>query len=155
MVQVVNTDRDKGLQINSKFSPVLDSFWTCFSQINHAYFQKPTSECDDYIEPTQEDIGSLTVIDSMSFKVDVQSNINEIVYFRVDITKDKDKDKMTPDKFVTEEINFTLRGTNTYILQHNTPATTNGTNNATSNVNELLEIGASLLDLSNNDKEFD
>ncbi len=87
MVQVVNADRDKFLQINPKLSPVLDSFKTYFTQINHAYFQKPSSECENHANPTQEDIDSLKVIDNMSFRVGVQSysKINRIVYFHIDI----------------------------------------------------------------------
>ena len=152
MVQVVNTDRDKVLQINSKFSPVLDSFKTYFTRINHAYFQKPSSECENYVNPTQEDIDSLKVIDNMSFKVGVQSysKINRIIYFHIDMTKEKDKDKMTPEKFVLDEINFRLGATDKATNTNN-----NGTNDDTSDANEVSEVAASLLDLSKRDKELD
>ena len=159
MVQVVNTDRDRVLQISSKFSPVLNSFKTYFTRINHVYFHKePSSECDGGVNPTQEDIDSLKVIDNMVFKVGVQSysNINRIVYFNIDMTEEKDKDKMIPDELVTDEINSTLRGANTNTTQNNkTGTTTNDTDNNVSNVNDISEIAASLLDLSIRDKDLD
>ena len=51
----------------------------------------------------REDIESLKVIDNMSFKAGVQlySKINKIIYCYVDTTKDKDKDKIRPEKLVT------------------------------------------------------
>ena len=103
------------LLTDSKFEPVTSGLKNYLTRINHAYFDKPSSERDQCFQPTQENIETLKLIDNIMFKIGVQSysNINRIIYFYIDMSKEKSTEKFQPEKIVNDEIEFTLGTANT------------------------------------------
>ena len=137
MVQVVSTNKDRALEIERKFLPVLTSIQKYFSRVNHAYFESiPT------LSPVcnEDDYKSLDFIDTMEFDIAVQSfsNINRIVRFHVNMKLPPSK-KFAPDDIVLKEIRNTMKNNSTNSNKDSTNEEINTTSVTQCSTNDISE----------------
>ena len=106
MVQVVNTDRTRMIDILNTFEPVIKKLKQFFTRVNHV----------DFISETSID-KKLELINQLISKIGIQSysNVGRISTFDINLQEAT----VTPDDYVQQEINFNLNGYQASVEQSN------------------------------------
>ena len=142
-VQVVNMDNVRTMLIEKEFEGVCMELKTYFARINHAYFYPERTTQDS------QDNNILNTIKTMKFAIGVQSysNIDRVVSFNIDMTKESVENKVRPDEKLLRDIELEVNGVS--IDSHSSDQ-----NQKNIHEQELKDVVASLLDLHHAEDQY-
>ena len=156
MIQVVATNKGHTSKIEKKFEDVIKGFSKYFSRVNHVYFTSCDSigpSYEELIDRVPSDDTCLDIINHLTFDVGVQSfsNIDKIVNFHIDMSKNKSK-QIEPEQSVLDEIQYIMSSMgntgNSNDTSCNTTSPTTTTNTSTQDLDDVHNAAvAGLLDL--------